>query len=133
MYHMCACQTAVQTGSGGRLHLRVWSLTAPWRAWSIRRGQSAQLLGHAHPADMAFCGRLSPLEGAQGSGGACLVFGGSDLEKEYESSKGCRLPQLLLQFPSLLQQPRGGVETSPVLREETERERGLSPFSRGGL
>lgn len=59
--NVCLPNCAVQTGSGGRLRLHCGHLqsslesVAPFRRWP-----SAQLLGHAHPADMAFCGETLP-------------------------------------------------------------------------
>lgn len=107
---------------------------ACWRLDAFRRWQ--RVLGNLAMHTLLtwpFGVRLSPLEGVQGPRGACLVFGGPDLEKGCESSKG-RVPASparsvgtacqaataaaatpLPPVPPALQQPGEGLATSPVL------------------
>lgn len=99
----------------------------------FRRGQSAQLLGHASPADMAFCGETLPSGRSTGLGGVCPVFGGSDLEKEYESRRMSAataaaitpLPPAAAQRrgrdqPCTEGRDRGGERIIPIFQARTE-------------
>lgn len=98
---------------------------APWRVWlPSGGGRVPSVLAMNAQQTWPFAGRLSPLEGAQGSGAPVLFWAGQTWQRSMSQARDVGCHSCCYNSPPSCSRPQEGVASS-ALREATERERGL--------